>query len=256
MNEKPKSPIRFWRWCIGVPAVLLSITVGSVLAWNVRVERAVREIQQLGGRVTYDSVSWLPDYHNDGCVLEDIWYPAPLAMPGEIWIERKTLTAAEMVTLSAAADLVGIRWITILDSRIEDLTPLARVRSLRKLWFMRNSGFAGQLHALAPLSLLEEANLDDSALTDADVAALAHLPRLAVLSLANTGVTDAGVASLVALPKLNFIGLDGTAVTDAVIPTLEAMPALTQVSLSGTAVSESELEALATRKTDFTFSND
>jgi hypothetical protein len=135
---------------------------------------------------------------------------------------------------------------------------------------------------LSQLHDLEELNLGNPAVTDADVRALQGLPRLRslglmgapigdealavmktlpslrVLNLIGTKVTDAGLAQLRDLTALEYLGLKDTAVTDAGLGNLKNLTHLTNLNLADTKVTDVGLVNLAgmTRLESVNLSND
>ncbi len=106
-----------------------------------------------------------------------------------------------------------------------------------------------------PLSLLGEpyarlwrrvgsVELNDSSVTDADLAHLAGLTNLQVLYLDNTQVTDAGLAHLTGLTNLQVLDLDNTQVTDAGLAHLAGLTNLKGLGLSNTQVTDTGLAHL------------
>lgn len=69
--------------------------------------------------------------------------------------------------------------------------------------------------------------LDNTQITDADLAELKHLPHLTELYLQSTEITDHGLAALAQLPHLTTLLLCDTEVTDAGMAKLAALQQLT-----------------------------
>jgi len=82
---------------------------------------------------------------------------------------------------------------------------------------------------------LEEVNLSQTAVGDAESAVLSDLARLHTLDLAGTLITDAGMDSLAKLP-LESLNLSRTHVTSRGLASLSGQTTLTFADLSGTAV--------------------
>jgi hypothetical protein len=121
------------------------------------------------------------------------------------------------------------------------------------------------LPLLAQFPDLEELNLGNPALTDADVQRLRGLPKLRGLSLMGapihdealevmktlpalrelniieTKVTDAGLAQLRDLKDLEYLGLKGTAVTDAGLANLTGLSGLDALNLADTTTTDAGL---------------
>ena len=124
------------------------------------------------------------------------------------------------------------------------------------------------LPLLSQLPDLEELNLGNPAVTEADLRALQGLPKLRGLSLMgapvgdealavmktlpslrnlnviDTKITDAGLAHLRDLKALEWIGLKGTAITDAGIAELTSLTGLEAINLANTNVTDAGLAQL------------
>ncbi|HZN41784.1 MAG TPA: C45 family autoproteolytic acyltransferase/hydrolase [Planctomycetota bacterium] len=138
------------------------------------------------------------------------------------------------------------------------------------------------LPLLSQLPDLEELNLGNVALTDANVRALQGLsklqslgfmgapigdealavvktlPALRVLNISATKVTDAGLAHLRELTALQYLGLKGTGITDAGLVHVASLTGLGNLNLADTKVTDAGLERLAglTRLESLNLSND
>ncbi|MEY4941738.1 MAG: hypothetical protein RIQ93_3473 [Verrucomicrobiota bacterium] len=101
------------------------------------------------------------------------------------------------------------------------------------------------LAQLAPLaSLIVDAELARTKVTDKGLVTVATFTNLRRLDLAHTSVTSAGVAALVPLAKLRALNLVGTRVDDRAAPTLRRMSALQEVHAFGSKMSEEALASL------------
>ncbi len=144
------------------------------------------------------------------------------------------------------------------------------------------SGLESVRPRLSQLRDLEELNLGNPAVTDADVRALAGFPKLRVLGLqgapvgddslavmktlpalrvlnvVGTKITDVGLTHLRDLSALEYLGVKGTGVTDAGLASLEKLTGLTSLNLADTKVTDAGLVHLAgmTRLESLNLSND
>jgi uncharacterized membrane protein len=86
------------------------------------------------------------------------------------------------------------------------------------------------LAQLAPVaSLIVDAELARTSVTDKGIATIAGFPNLKFLDLSNTGVTSAGVKDLVKLPKLESLNLSGTKVSETGLSALRTQPTLKHI---------------------------
>jgi hypothetical protein len=91
------------------------------------------------------------------------------------------------------------------------------------------------LAQLAPVaSLIVEAELARTRVTDAGLPSVAAFQNLRALDLTRTTVTSQGVTALAKLPKLENINLTGTAVDEAGVARLRSMPVLKRIWVFGT----------------------
>lgn len=96
---------------------------------------------------------------------------------------------------------------------------------------------------LRKLPKLENLNLNDTTITDSEMAHLAHLHNLQYVALWNTNVGDAGLAHLAGLHKMYALILDGTKVTDEGLKHLEGLTNLEEwLGICDTEVSDAGLQ--------------
>ena len=94
------------------------------------------------------------------------------------------------------------------------------------------------LAALAPISsLIVEAELARTRVTDAGLAALASWENLRAVDLTRTAITSTGLAPLARLQALETLNLTDTGVDDAGVAPLRTVPSLRRLWLHGTKVS-------------------
>ena len=107
---------------------------------------------------------------------------------------------------------------------------------------------AAAIDSLARVTTLEDLVLDESNVTDNDLAALATLSSLKRLSLVHTAITDRGLSHLAAFPGLKTLVLDSSyRVTDEGLDAVGAIDSLEDVSLLDTPVTLPPLVALSGR---------
>jgi hypothetical protein len=135
-------------------------------------------------------------------------------------LEPRALSDAGVPLL---ARLQGVRWLTLMGSRVTD---------------------AG-LAALPTLPRLEYLFLHGTRVGDAGLRGLSALPRLRLLDLEKTRVTDRGLRHLAGLGQLSDLALSDTRVTDAGLGRVGRLCGLTELSLSGCRVTDRGLAALA-----------
>ena len=104
--------------------------------------------------------------------------------------------------------------------------------------------FETVLPLLAQLPDLEELNLGNPAVTDADVRALQGLPKLQSLGLMGAPISDEALEVMKTLPALRILNISGTKVTDAGLVHLQGITALEYLGLKGTAVTDAGLAQL------------
>ena len=97
------------------------------------------------------------------------------------------------------------------------------------------------LAKLAPIaSLIVDAELARTKVTDAGLKTLASWENLRTLDLTRTAITSEGLPAVATLQKLETLNLTGTAVDDRGVAPLRALPALKRIWLYGTKATEAE----------------
>lgn len=105
------------------------------------------------------------------------------------------------------------------------------------------------LARLAPVAtLIVDAELARTKITDAGLKALAAWENLRSLDLTHTAITSAGVDAIAALKKLAALNLTDTAIDDAGAAKLKALPTLKRLWLFGTKVTVAEEPAKVVAK--------
>ena len=100
------------------------------------------------------------------------------------------------------------------------------------------------LPLLTQLPDVEELNLGNPAMTDANVRALQGLPKLQSLGLMGASVGDEALEVMKTLPALRILNISATKVTDAGLVHLRDITALEYLGLKGTAVTDAGLAQL------------
>lgn len=85
---------------------------------------------------------------------------------------------------------------------------------------------------------VEELKLENTGITDADMALVRRLHHLRVLFLYGTHITDAGLAQLRTMTGLRTLNLDGTEVTDAGVLGLRRLTELEKLGLGNTSITD------------------
>lgn len=88
-------------------------------------------------------------------------------------------------------------------------------------------------------------DINDRALSAADIALLLTKPSIRGLTFTGCGIGNDAVRALCALPKLERLWLDGSAITDAVLPDIARVPALNWLVLDNTGISDTGVAALS-----------
>ena len=148
--------------------------------------------------------------------LDDLYFQ--MTSDGPVEISRAEFFANDKDSI-AGVELDSIRAKFIL-SRIG--TTFRKRDSASMIWtvqFSPDKFDAEYLKYLDGISNVEEIQLADTSLTDADLSSLPALPKLVGLGLSRTNVTDHGIKQLMLdrnrkFPRLEFILADGTNVSD------------------------------------------
>ena len=144
-------------------------------------------------------------------------------------------------------------------TRIETVLPLlARLPDLEELNLGNPAVKDADVRALEGLPKLQSLGLMGAPVGDEAIAVMKKLPALRILNISGTKVTDAGLVHLRDLTALEYLGLKGTAVTDAGLVNLKALTGLNNLNLADTKVSDAGLVHLAglTRLESINLSND
>lgn len=222
-----------------LPVFLVAGLLVAWLAWRVSpvgVQRAtVAWVEARGGQVYYDfecdvetlevKVSEYQRVHNKSKWI-DFW-ASPV---------RVEMSGAHVVHVSPLAKLSALRYLSLADTRVEDLTSLGNLTKLESLYL-----FGSPVADVAPLSKLTELRMLDLASTRVtNLAPLVTLNQLNKLFLHGTPVTD--IAPLAKLTSLQELCLYATPVAD--VAPLATLTGLRVLDLRLTQVGEASLEAL------------
>ena len=134
------------------------------------------------------------------------------------------LMRSELSDLTPLASLGALQKLYLGSNALEDLSPLAQLTQLRVLDLSDNR--VRNLSALASLTRLQRLDLCDNEVED--LAPLSGLSQLVFLKACNNHIEDLG--PLVGLQRLSVVALDGNHVRD--IAPLATLPQLVNVSLS------------------------
>jgi hypothetical protein len=124
--------------------------------------------------------------------------------------------------------------------KIEVWGGRAFTKSSAPMWLRR---FAGEKH-LKVFDRVNNVVLQETNVTDADVAQLAGLTTLVELDLNGTQVGDPGLASLSELTNLGYLYLNRAQIGDAALVHLGRLPNLKELRLGGTQVTDEGVESL------------
>lgn len=215
-TPQPAKPERRWYQFSLATLLMVTVVLASTVGWigsrilqasrnrareNVVVVEevaAVREIEKLGGRVSYSSKprrpeTWLEDLFNDPGDADDpvyIWVVTDV----NFWLTN--VTDAGLIHLK---ELRSLRVLGLSDTRISD---------------------TGVQH-LAGLTSMGSLDLSGTNISDAGLKHLRGMTELYLLDLMDTNITDAGLEHLAVLSNLNLLDLMGTQVTDEGMKKLE-----------------------------------
>jgi len=134
-------------------------------------------------------------------------------------------------------------------SRLETVLPLLKqLPDLEELNLGNPAVTDANVHALEGLPKLHSLGLMGAPIGDTTIAVMKTFPALRVLNVSGTQVTDAGLVHLRDLTALEYLGLKGTAVSDAGLVHLKGLTGLTNLNLADTKVSDSGLVHLTGMK--------
>ena len=132
-------------------------------------------------------------------------------------------------------------------SQIDDwgLGHIARIKSLKGLYFKTNRLTNAGLAQLAALPLLEELELGGNEVGDAGLEHLTKLPRLRYLLLWGDNFSDAGMAWLPGIPALTNLNISHLTISDAGLASIGKIAGLERLDLYRTYITDAGLAHLA-----------
>jgi internalin A len=184
-------------------------------------------------------------------------------------IQSPAVTNAGLAHLGA---LKHLKMLTLMDARVNDLTPLSQRLEMTNLALYKTpiadadlatvAGFHGLkllmlretknitdagLVYIAGLTDIDQLFLDGTGITDAGLVHIAGMSHLRMLYLGQTAITDAGLARLPDLSELVVLSLEDTKITDAGLAHLTSLAKCRQLDISGTAVTPVGIATLRAR---------
>ena len=235
---------RFVRFSLRTLLVVLTLVAGFL---SIQVNRAnhqravVRWLAENNASVSYD---WQFYERADGVKL--FIGDSGNQPPGPIWLRRQIGDEyfqsvigidASVGDVSQLAGLTELEWLTLRETPVSDITPLARLKRLERLNLIDTQ--VRNLSPLSGLSNLEGLHLIGSPVTD--LSPLSKLTKLEEISLGDTLVRD--LSPLASLPDLRILHLDGTQATDLQAQ-LRDLTTLTDLRIHDPSFSNDQLRAL------------
>jgi hypothetical protein len=262
----PKRPPPWRTFSLRTLLILVTIAgIGLGLRVNAarRQQRAIAEIQKLGGWFRYDfefdaktdkripgAKSWVPDWILKRTGLDLFHDVASVNMvysnDGPRRQDNQQVTDAVRHQLAAFPRL---RSLLLKESQASDecLAAVARVRHLESLycWDAHALTDAGVAH-LRRLPRLKYIHISDSQLTDDSLRTFGLMPQLEGLSLQENYFTDRGLAELRNLKRLKslWVDLGKSDISDAGLSYLEGLPALEELAVQHSRVTADGVEQL------------
>ena len=124
------------------------------------------------------------------------------------------------------------------------LARLKELRHLRNLDLIGDDSVAAGLEHITALTQLEELNLSNTDVGDAELERLKGMAQLRYLGLVGTRITDAGLRHLEGLTRLEDLTLNKTQIGDAGVQHLKGLKQLKRLGLGNTRVTDASLEHL------------
>jgi Leucine Rich repeat len=216
--------------------MLVLVGVGSTLWIGVpayRQEVAVREIQEIGGYVTFEDTrpSWMRS-------LTGEWIVA------QLYGEESRFDSSSMKYVAAipTVDKLDLCGTDVTDAGLPQLRHLT---GLRELDLSRLDITDAGIATLEPLNNMASLLLDRTRVTDEGLATVQKMKKLRFLSLADTLITDTGLERICVLSDLTNLDLSHTAVTDAGLVHIKKLKSLMRLELNGTQITDTGLAELA-----------
>lgn len=163
----------------------------------------------------------------------------------ELYLAGTLVGDEDLKYLAQFPQLKKLRVSKLSQVSLAGLEEISKLAALQDLDLSENSSiFDDDVAPLARLTTLKRLNLWRVAITDRGVAHLEGLVNLEWLNLDNTQMTDAGVKSLGHMHKLRFLHLGSTALSDAGLPDLARLTSLRDLKVTRTAVTEAGVTEL------------
>ena len=239
---KPKRKRRWLRYSLRTFLVLLTVFgvwLGLLVFRVNKQKEAVQWVKDHGGKVYYDfemdeSLTAPPFHHRQP--------------PGPEWLRRLIgidyfanvvgvdLADSRVTDLTPLAKLTSLEELSLISTQVSDLTPIAKLTSLERL--VLDGTQVGDLSPLAKLTSLDELWLISTLVHD--LSPLAKLTSLEVLALNNSRVRD--LAPLANLPRLETLFVTDTQVRD--LTPLAKLTSLEELWLDHTQVRQDQFKML------------
>jgi Leucine-rich repeat (LRR) protein len=204
----------------------LPVSPGSDLTNQIREQKAIATIKNLGGSVTASFNATEPG--------------KPVI---RIDLRDKQISDADLKSLRHCQNL---RELVIAGTPVTaaGLKELRELKNLDKLDISGTPITDAGLKEFRELENLKSLHLSGTSVTDAGLKELGERKSLVVLHLGDTKVTDVGVKELRRLTGLQHLELSGTRVTDAGLQELKELWGLVSLDLQGTPVTDAGLKGL------------
>ena len=192
--------------------------VANAFAYEKRVEQAVQNYQERGGRVVRAETQpgkpiILVDLHRVSVGDADL---APLAQMHDLEILDLSYTQISDEALKYVVDLPRLKQVSLYGTRISNkaLKYLSQVKTIETLFLAETSVDDEGVASLTGLRNLQAIELDHTKVGDGALAALGRVSTLRRIELHhNPAITDAGLLKLSELNKLQNIDVWKTSVT-------------------------------------------
>jgi len=160
----------------------------------------------------------------------------------ELWLVKTQITDAGLAHLSNLR-MLEILFLSRTKLKGEGLAFLKEVPALKHLSLEQtNFDHIGLANCRKWSDTLEGLWLEDTNISDADLAHLTDFKALKTLKLSNTSITDAGLVHIKKLNSLENLSLDSTFITDDGLMSLKDLPNLRKIRVKRTRVTNAGLE--------------
>ncbi|MHC5540789.1 leucine-rich repeat domain-containing protein [Singulisphaera rosea] len=173
----------------------------------------------------------------DSGFLPQLWDKSKLR---RVWLQATPVTDSDLARLTRLAKLEDIRFngrnvsnagfahlaklkqlqeISFFDCHVSDLSAVAGLNGLKRLWFMNrdrpvSGGSPVDLAPLRGLTKLEYLGISGIPVDDAGLAQIKGLNQVVTLEITGEGITPVGFADVASMPKLGFLTLWKTSLRD------------------------------------------